>query len=173
MFAENLKKGSPAAPRKKCLPVKYWPNFNNTTIEKVNSIYDQSAVIPYRFADDELQIMLITSLHKKHWIIPKGIIENNLTPASSAEKEAFEEAGIRGRLSPHSVGEYQYEKWGGVCTVTVFLMAVEEVLQLWPEANLRTRKWVSIAEAEKLVDIESLKAIIRNVPILIKSEKEN
>ena len=82
--------------------------------------YDQSGVIPYRVENGQIQLMVITSRGRKRWIIPKGVIEKDLSPAESAVKEAFEEAGIRGRVSEIPLGEYQYQKWGGTCTVQVF-----------------------------------------------------
>ncbi len=58
--------------------------------------FTQSAIIPYSIKDGELQILLITSIRKKKWIIPKGFIEFNLSAFESAKKEAFEEAGVIG-----------------------------------------------------------------------------
>ncbi len=41
--------------------------------------YNQSAVIPFRFRRDKLEVLLITSRRRKRWIIPKGIVEQDLT----------------------------------------------------------------------------------------------
>ena len=61
---------------------------------KLEVNFSQSAVIPYRISKKGLEILLITSLKKKNWIVPKGYIEFNLTPFESAKKEAYEEAGV-------------------------------------------------------------------------------
>ena len=63
---------------------------------KLEVNFSQSAVIPYRLSKNGLEILLITSLKRKHWIVPKGYIEFNLTPFESAKKEAYEEAGVLG-----------------------------------------------------------------------------
>jgi len=77
-------------------------------------IYPQSGILPYRYTKNKLEILLITSLRKKNWIIPKGLIEQGMTPQESALKEAFEEAGIEGRITGSVIGHYSYEKWGGM-----------------------------------------------------------
>ena len=61
--------------------------------------YRQSAVIPYRLREGRVEILLITSRKGKRWVVPKGILEPELTPAESAAKEAREEAGVSGRIS--------------------------------------------------------------------------
>ncbi len=131
--------------------------------------FNQSAAIPFRFEDGEPLILLITSRRKKHWVVPKGIIEPLLSAPESAAREAWEEAGIRGRIRPQPIGEYEYDKWGGTCHVRVFLLEVEEELAEWPEAFLRERRWVSVEEAAALVDQAGLRRLILLVPDLLES----
>ena len=50
---------------------------------------EQSAVIPYRSREGQLEILLITSRNSKRWIIPKGIIEPNMTPQSRIVAMSF------------------------------------------------------------------------------------
>ena len=123
-------------------------------------MYNQSGVIPIRFREGSLEILLITSRRKKHWVIPKGIIEGELSPQESALEEAYEEAGIRGAVDPEPVGRYQYNKWGGICTVEVFVMRVEEELGTWPEDFFRERRWVDLPTARSMVDNPDLVKLI-------------
>ena len=123
--------------------------------------YKQAAVIPYRRIGVELEILLTTS-KGGHWIIPKGIIDPGETAIESACKEAYEEAGIEGRADPRIIGEYQYNKWGGICVVQVFAMEVTKVLDSWPEAYVRERKWLGKDAAVKAVGKSHLKELIRN-----------
>lgn len=111
--------------------------------------YQQSGLIPLRVRDGEVEILLVTSSSGKRWIIPKGVVELDLSPADSAVKEAYEEAGVTGTVVAEAVGEYSYEKWGGVCTVTVFAYLVEKELKHWPEEGMRDRKWFTPAKAAK------------------------
>ncbi|HEX8649583.1 MAG TPA: NUDIX hydrolase [Pyrinomonadaceae bacterium] len=128
--------------------------------------YNQSAVIPYRIIHAETEILLITSRRGKRWIIPKGVIDPGTSAGESAAKEAYEEAGIRGRLSDAPVGEYRYEKWGGICTVKVFLLEVQSVLDTWPEVSTRQRQWLTVTDAARLVKEPELQSLILKVPNL-------
>ena len=121
-------------------------------------LYRQSAVIPYLEDAGVLKVVLITSNSSGHWIIPKGVIEKDMTPEESAAKEAFEEAGVTGIVSEEMISEYDYEKWGGICHVQVFPFEVLEVLETWEEMNHRNRKIVDASEAVTLV-----KPILRSV----------
>ncbi|MEJ2103143.1 MAG: hypothetical protein P8X47_01050 [Ignavibacteriaceae bacterium] len=49
---------------------------------KSKTQFDQSGVIPYRRKNGTLEILLVTTIRKKNWIIPKGFIEYNLSPAA-------------------------------------------------------------------------------------------
>jgi 8-oxo-dGTP pyrophosphatase MutT (NUDIX family) len=121
-------------------------------------------VIPCLFEEGKLRVVLITSRSRKRWIIPKGIVERDISPAESAQQEAFEEAGLRGSLSREPIGTYQYEKWGGTCSVQVFLLKIEQILDEWPESSVRQRRWSAVDEAANLVEEEELAKMIRNLP---------
>lgn len=111
-----------------------------------------------------MEILLITSSRRARWIIPKGIVDAGHTPAESALKEAYEEAGIRGEAFSQELGEYEYEKWGGVCRVKVYLMRVESVLESWPEGGARDRRWMTVEEAASRVKEAKLRELILSVP---------
>ena len=128
--------------------------------------YRQSAVIPFRQDPKGLEVMLITTRKRRRWIVPKGIVEPDLTPGASAAKEAEEEAGIRGRVLPDRLGTYEYEKWGGTCVVEVYAMAVEQVLEHWPE-EFRGREWVAFDEAARRVREPGLAQMIAGLPEIL------
>ncbi len=125
--------------------------------------YMQSAVIPYRERGEGVEVLMITSRKRKRWVLPKGVKELDLSPQDSAAKEAFEEAGIEGLVSEAPIGSYQYDKWGGTCTVEVFIMNVRKVLDEWEE-SYRDREWVSLEEAIARVSEPQLKRILRRLP---------
>ena len=132
-----------------------------------NIRYNQSGVIPYQVENGDIQVLLITSASGKRWVIPKGIIEPAMSPAASAGQEAWEEAGLIGDVIEPAVGRYTYFKWGGECNVEVFLMSVSEILDSWPEAEARTREWVSLKEATERVREKALKQMLKALPELI------
>lgn len=127
-------------------------------------MYRQSAALPYRWRDGVLEVLLITSIKRRRWIVPKGIIEPGLTGQASAAKEALEEAGVAGTMAPEPVGSYHHRKWGGVCNVTVYPLRVTRELDSWEESALRQRRWVSVRDAIHLVDNAGLRSLIATLP---------
>ena len=49
----------------------------------------------------ELQILLVSNKRSKKWGIPKGRAEPHMSSSEIAAKEAFEEAGVIGYISPN------------------------------------------------------------------------
>ena len=100
--------------------------------------------------------MLVTSRETRRWVIPKGWIEKRHSPAAQAAQEAFEEAGIRGRIGKAPIGHYAYPKRlangaSVTCEVEVYPLEVERLLERWPEMAERERRWFTVAEAAALV----------------------
>jgi len=127
---------------------------------KLEFNFNQSGVVPYRKKDNDLEVLLITSLKKKRWIIPKGYIEFNLTPFESAKKEAYEEAGIIGSNETIELGALKIEKTIGVCWMKIFSMEVTEMLEDYPEKNQRKREWFSVKEAAENIGIPEISNLI-------------
>ncbi len=125
-------------------------------------IHKQSAVIPFRFKSGKPEILLITSLNKQNWIIPKGFVEDGLSALESAQKEAFEEAGVNGLVQSNLLGIYHQKKWGGNCRIQVYAMLVENVYDTWPEKELRKRKWFSVKDGINQIKNRDLKSIIKS-----------
>ena len=128
---------------------------------------DQSAVVPFRWRKKGVEICLITSLRSGRWIVPKGIIEPDLSPADSAAKEALEEAGVEGRVWPKRIGEYTLRKYGGICRVRTYLMRVDTIHRDWAEAGWRRRRWLDPEDAVRCVHPEGLARILDDVPAWI------
>ncbi|MCX8105574.1 MAG: NUDIX hydrolase [Ignavibacterium album] len=131
--------------------------------------FTKSAVIPYRLKDGKLEILLVTSIKKKNWIVPKGYIEFNLTPFESAKKEAYEEAGVVGSNETVEVGQFLNEKKNGKELIKVYTMEVDEELDDYPEKNLRKRKWFSYEEALDKVQNVQIKNFLRKLKESIKN----
>jgi len=130
--------------------------------------FKQSGVIPYRKNNGILEILLITSIKKNKWIIPKGYVEFNLSPFESAKKEAFEEAGIIGSNETFELGTIELKKGIGVTHMKIFSMEVIKIFEDYPEKNLRKRKWFSTEEAAAKVAIPEIPAMIRSLQNKVK-----
>ena len=128
----------------------------------------QSAVVPYRIHEGQIQVLLITTRNKGRWIVPKGWIEDNLSAHRSAKKEALEEAGVKGKISSVSLGCYRHGRSKKAPIVEVFLMRVECELESWPEQDERVRQWVSLEEAYHHVEEDGLKAILDEAAALMR-----
>ncbi|MBF0098257.1 MAG: NUDIX hydrolase [Magnetococcales bacterium] len=128
--------------------------------------YQQSAVVPLRRRGQGLQVMLIRSRKGKRWVIPKGVIEPELSPQDSAAKEALEEAGIVGLVVPEPLGHYRYEKWGDICTVQVFVMQVTEQFEHWSE-DFRSREWLALEEAQQRLTEPALGEMLAQLPTFL------
>lgn len=134
-------------------------------------IIDQSAVIPYRKdIDGSVEIMLVTT-REGNWTIPKGTIEDNLSPRASGAKEALEEAGISGKVKKKKVGTYSYKKLGEYYCVKVYKMKVKMVYSKWDEEHFRERLWIPIKNVSKFIKHENLLTIINNA--FIKNPKQS
>lgn len=119
----------------------------------------QAAAVPVR----DGQVCLITSSTGRRWIIPKGMMEPDKTAAEIAVQEAWEEAGLVGALRPEPIGSYFYQKYGGTCHVTVYLMQVTAAHDDWPEASLRRRAWFAPDEALALIQDPGLYDLMEQV----------
>lgn len=122
-------------------------------------IFHQSGVLAYRAFAEKAEILLIRNRKDTRWVIPKGLVEPDMTPWASAAKEAVEEAGVEGVVSDQLLGKYSYDKWGGSCLVEVYPLAVETILEAWEE-DFRARQWHSIDAAASMVDERALRDII-------------
>lgn len=153
----NLKRGHAKLAkliRPRRLPKKFpWPLMEGHEYrDRPAYYYKQSSVIPYRIHDGKVDIMIIRSSRKKHWVLPKGICEPGLTAQESAVREAWEEAGVEGTINTEVIGQYGYTKWGATCMVDVYALEVNHVVpeDEWEE-YYRTRQWVSAARAASMV----------------------
>jgi hypothetical protein len=60
-----------------------------------------------REAHGATRVLLIGKMRTKNWGIPKGRVSPHLSFAETAAKEAFEEAGVIGSISPASIGVFR------------------------------------------------------------------
>ena len=129
---------------------------------------NQVAAVPVRRKDGgELMVLLVTSRETRRWIIPKGWPWSDAPHHESAAAEAWEEAGVRGRIVADALGTYTYDKRrdGILLTVqvSVYLLEVTEEERTWPEMDERERAWFSPAAAAEAVIEPELKALLRTL----------
>ena|SRR5688572_24410727 len=123
-------------------------------------LHRQAAALPYRIRGRRLEVALVTKLQGRRWVVPKGNLERGEAAWACAQREAFEEAGLLGRVERHPIGRYRYTKRGLKREVDVYLLEVTEVLDRWVEAGLRRRKWVEADAAVERVREPGLKSLL-------------
>ena len=132
---------------------------------------EQYAAICYRRLPGrkDVEILLITSRESGRWVIPKGWPMDKKLPHQVAEREAWEEAGVRGRVWKKALGSYRYGKVledGAVvqARVKVHLILVSRIEERFPEKGQRTCRWFVPAEAADAVREPELKRLFALVP---------
>ncbi|XP_038991614.1 nudix hydrolase 4-like [Hibiscus syriacus] len=114
--------------------------------------------IPYRYKkpdemnskDEMIEVLVINAQNGKGVLFPKGGWENDESMEEAAVRETMEEAGVVGNIEC-KLGKWSYEskRKSTVHEGHMFSMLVKQELDLWPEKNTRTRKWVTISRARE------------------------
>ena len=113
-----------------------------------------------------MEILLVTTRQSRRWIVPKGWPIKGLKRAKSAAREAFEEAGVRGRIGGKSIGLFTYDKLvdeSGMrvsCEVKVYPLLVKRQSEVWPEFKQRTTQWIEAGKAIALIKEPGLRKIV-------------
>ncbi len=132
-----------------------------------SDVRTQFAALCYRMVKDKPEVLLITSRRTRRWIIPKGWPMDGVTPANCALTEAWEEAGVRGKVYDQCLGLFSYYKATGPetglpCVAMVYPVRVKSLAKDYPEADERKRRWARRKKAAALVTEPELARIIRN-----------
>lgn len=87
------------------------------------------------------------------------------TAWETAAQEAWEEAGVVGRVVDQPLGNFAYDKMRAPkeplpCDVSVFPLRVERVADKFPERKERRRKWFDATKAARKVAEPQLRALL-------------
>jgi 8-oxo-dGTP pyrophosphatase MutT (NUDIX family) len=123
----------------------------------------QVAALCWR-SSPHLEILLVTSLRTRRWILPKGWPQDGMTLAQSAANEALEEAGVTGEVAAEPIGRYHYlkEKNGSAlpCAVDVFSLFVTKQQSSWAEKGSRQVLWLPAERAASKIAETGLRRIL-------------
>lgn len=114
---------------------------------------EQVAAVCYRIGKRGLEFLLVRTRGGR-WTFPKGSVESGLTHAQAAALEAFEEAGVHGRIEEAAFARYVRMKPGqhrGASQIEVLINAhLCEVTRLEsPEEAKRHPTWFPAEKAQK------------------------
>ncbi len=111
----------------------------------------QVAAVCYRWRDSRLEFLLVRTDGGK-WTFPKGHLEPDLAHCRVAEKEAWEEAGVRGRIHPRHFDSYRQPKRlvsGDAREVRVKAYLLEVYRRSAPREPHRFPTWFTAREAKR------------------------
>jgi 8-oxo-dGTP pyrophosphatase MutT (NUDIX family) len=117
---------------------------------------EQVAAVCYRMRRENIEFLLVRTRGSGRWTFPKGNAEPGMTQAHAAALEAFEEAGVHGRIEEISFARY----FGRKRVLNSSARSAEkqllidahlcEVLRLGaPKETNRQRTWFSIETARE------------------------
>jgi len=119
----------------------------------------QYGVVAIKGKREAKKIVLITKSSSKGWIVPKGNDIDHLSRPKVAAREAFEEAGLIGKVKTKYWVEVRMDKKQ---VLRLYLMHVKKVLSHWPEKQKRKRRITTIVKAMSTVrNVKLGKAIKR------------
>ena len=112
-----------------------------------------------------VEVLLITTLRSRRWIIPKGWPIAGQSAEASAAREALEEAGVSGEIGKKPIGSFRYFKQlksGETvpCRVDVFPLKVSQQRKRWAEKDSRDMRWCTIEQALAQVAEAGLRQLI-------------
>src|SRR5271166_589613 len=126
-----------------------WPlNIHNIfTGERVHV-----AAVCYRLKGDEPEFLLVRT-RSGRWTFPKGGVDGDATNADAAAREAYEEAGVEGRVEFHPFHWYFHSKRDrfrarrAVVPVHAHLCEVERLVS--PKEDHRNPTWFNADKARR------------------------
>jgi 8-oxo-dGTP pyrophosphatase MutT (NUDIX family) len=112
---------------------------------------EQVAAICYRWRAGTIEFLLVQTSRGGRWIFPKGSAETGLTTAQAAALEAFEEAGVHGRMEEAPLVQYARTRGRNGASVKQLVTAhLCEVLWLDPPQEFdRNPTWFTAEKAKR------------------------
>jgi 8-oxo-dGTP pyrophosphatase MutT (NUDIX family) len=117
---------------------------------------EQVAAVCYRVRSSGIEFLLVRTRSGGRWTFPKGSAEPGLTHAQAAALEAFEEAGVHGRIEEAAFARYVRRESDSVrksagrsgkkLAVNAHLCLVSRLST--PKESERNRTWFSVEDAK-------------------------
>jgi 8-oxo-dGTP pyrophosphatase MutT (NUDIX family) len=110
------------------------------------------AAVYYRVRCGEPEFLLVRT-RNGHWTFPKGGVDQDVTNADAAAREAFEEAGVRGSVEPVPFLSYRHckpRRLGSRRQIILVDAHLCKVKQLAPPLEeYRDPTWFSVPKAKR------------------------
>ena len=130
----------------------------------------QAGALCWRRRKGRLEVLLVKARKSGRWVLPAGWALRGRPLATTARREAWEEAGVSGTVANQLLAvvtkRKHYRLAGEIeWQMAVYPLRVDEVADVYPEAGERKRGWFSPGEAAKLVHPASLGPVLRDVAL--------
>jgi len=139
----------------------------------------QVAAVCYRIRKRKLEFLLVRT-RKGRWTFPKGGVVHGLTKAQSAALEAFEEAGVHGRIEETSFTSYTLRKQGNSSEAVTHAHLCEVLRLDTPQEANRTPTWfppeqtqACLRERRALDDARALARVVERAVFRIERLRAN
>src|SRR5262249_28621308 len=113
----------------------------------------QVAAVCYRRSESSVEFLLVKTSAGK-WTFPKGRLNPSMSASESAAREAWEEAGARGRIAERHFGSYLdtkralgHDPHSREVRIITYLLEVYSTVE--PEENGRYPTWYGAREAKR------------------------
>ena len=124
-----------------------------------------AGAIPFRFADNNLEILSIRTRRGEKWVVPMGTWDTARDLDETATAKAWEKAGVVGVLDKKALGIYEDEVNGERRRVELFALEVEQQEEDWPDKDLGTRRWLDVDQAISTVSSPGIGRLIEKLRV--------
>lgn len=128
-------------------------------------------VVPWLIRDGKLHVVLVRSVDGDRWVLPKGKPKRGMPSRDLAALEAWEEAGVRGRLHPKEAHESRLIRQGEVLKLRLYPLEISRLANRWPERRSRRRRVVRAARAIALLSDPGMAAAVKALARRVKRQR--
>lgn len=141
-------------------------NVGPSRITKAAPISTEIAALPWRIGcEGTLEILVMNKELEDSWALPAEARSDWCAEVQAADRAAFRDAGVTGRIGPEALGSYCHNRLRACgdeqgVNVIVYGLNVLRVHTSWPAEMKVVRHWATPAEAAALVAEPGLTAVI-------------
>ena len=111
-----------------------------------------------------LKVMLVSNRKQTRWILPKGQPEPDLSDKRVALDEAYEEAGVIGKVDKcFSRKVIKYRSSSGKVRLHLYVVKVQRIVDTWPEHFFRQRRLVDVDVALLMIRKKALRKAVADI----------
>ena len=124
-------------------------------------------IVPLTYRQNFWEVFLVHQLNGSHWGFPKGRAEKGESPKQTAERELFEETGmkvIRYLDHPYFVEKYQFNRGGVLIDKTARFYLAEVTTEYTLQTNeILEGKWLPLKDLLSYVTFPEEKELYQSV----------